>query len=69
VATAPLPVPGAEAVLVGSALGEDAIAEAAAIATTTAKPMDALDLPPSYRKRTIATHVMRALRELRNAPF
>jgi 4-hydroxybenzoyl-CoA reductase subunit beta len=69
VATAPLPVPGAEAVLVGSALGEDAIAEAAAIATTTAKPMDALDLPPSYRKRTIATHVTRALRELRNAPF
>jgi len=68
VATAPLPVPKAAEVLVGSTLGEDAIAEAAAIATAAAKPMDALDLPPSYRKRMIATHVTRAFRELRDAP-
>jgi 4-hydroxybenzoyl-CoA reductase subunit beta len=68
VATAPLPVPSAAEALVGSALDESAIAEAASIATSTAKPMDALDLPPSYRKRMIATHVTRALRELRDAP-
>jgi 4-hydroxybenzoyl-CoA reductase subunit beta len=67
VATAPLPVPTAAEVLVGTTLGDDAIAEAASIATATAKPMDALDLPPSYRKRMIATHVTRALGELRDA--
>jgi 4-hydroxybenzoyl-CoA reductase subunit beta len=68
VATAPLPVPSAAEALVGSTLGEAAIAEAAAVATALAKPMDALDLPPSYRKRMIATHVTRAIRELRDGP-
>jgi 4-hydroxybenzoyl-CoA reductase subunit beta len=68
VATAPLPVPSAAEPLVGSTLGEDAIAEAAAIATGTAKPMDALDLPLSYRKQMVSTFVTRALRELRDAP-
>ena len=67
VATAPLPAPQAAAALVGSMLGDEAIAEAAALATALAKPMDALDLPPSYRKRMIATHVARAFRELRDA--
>ena len=67
VATAPLPAPKAAAALVGSILGNEAIAEAAALATALAKPMDALDLPPSYRKRMIATHVARAFRELRDA--
>ena len=67
VATAPLPAPQAAAALVGSTLGDEAIAEAAALATALAKPMDALDLPPSYRKRMIATHVARAFRELRDA--
>jgi 4-hydroxybenzoyl-CoA reductase subunit beta len=67
VATAPLPIPTAAEALVGTTLGEEAIAAAASIATATAKPMDALDLPPSYRKRMIATHVTRALRELRDA--
>jgi 4-hydroxybenzoyl-CoA reductase subunit beta len=67
VATAPLLVPKAAEVLVGSTLDDDAIAEAAQIATASAKPMDALDLPPSYRKRMIATHVTRALRELSEA--
>jgi 4-hydroxybenzoyl-CoA reductase subunit beta len=68
VATAPLPVPRAAETLVGSRLGEEAIAEAAEIATASAKPMDALDLPISYRKRMIATYVTRALRELRDGP-
>jgi len=67
VATAPLPAPKAAAALAGSMLGDEAIAEAAALATALAKPMDALDLPPSYRKRMIATHVARAFRELRDA--
>ncbi len=67
VATAPLPAPKAAAALVGSMLGDEAIAEAAQLATALAKPMDALDLPPSYRKRMIATHVARAFRELRDA--
>jgi 4-hydroxybenzoyl-CoA reductase subunit beta len=67
VATAPLPVPKAAEVLVGSTLGDDAIAEAASIATATAKPMDALDLPPAYRKRMIAVHVARALAEIRHS--
>jgi CO/xanthine dehydrogenase FAD-binding subunit len=58
-------VPKAAEALVGSTLGEDAITAAAEIATATAKPMDALDLPPSYRKRMIAVHVARAFRELR----
>jgi 4-hydroxybenzoyl-CoA reductase subunit beta len=66
VATAPLPVPKASEILVGSTLGEEAIVEAAQVATAAAKPMDALDLPPSYRKRMIATHVARAFRELRD---
>lgn len=67
VATAPLPVPDAARALVGSSLGDDAIAEAAEIAAGSAKPMDALDLPPSYRKRMVAAHVARAFRELRDA--
>jgi len=68
VATAPLPVPSAAEALVGSTLDEDAIAEAAALATASAKPMDALDLPLSYRKQMIGTYVTRALRELRDTP-
>jgi 4-hydroxybenzoyl-CoA reductase subunit beta len=67
VATAPLPVPRAAEALVGSTLEEAAIAEAAEIATASAKPMDALDLPIAYRKRMVATYVARAFRELRDA--
>jgi 4-hydroxybenzoyl-CoA reductase subunit beta len=67
VATAPLPVPKAEEALVGSTLDGEAIAAAAEIATASAKPMDALDLPLSYRKRMIGVHVTRALGELRDA--
>jgi 4-hydroxybenzoyl-CoA reductase subunit beta len=67
VATAPLPVPQAAAALVGSTLDDEAVAAAADAAMAAAKPMDALDLPLSYRKRMIAVHVTRALGELRGA--
>jgi len=64
VATSPLRVRSAEEALLGSRLDETAIREAAEAASRTAKPMDAVDLPPSYRKRLIATYVARALHEL-----
>jgi 4-hydroxybenzoyl-CoA reductase subunit beta len=65
VATAPLPVPKAAEALVGSTLDDEAVAEAAEAAMASAKPMDALDLPLSYRRRMIAVHVTRALGDLR----
>jgi 4-hydroxybenzoyl-CoA reductase subunit beta len=64
VATAPLPVPKAAEVLVGAALSEETITAAAETAMSSTKPMDALDLPLSYRRRMVMVHVARALREL-----
>ena len=64
VATAPLPVPKAAAVLVGAPLTEDTITAAAETAMSATKPMDALDLPLAYRRRMVRVHVARALREL-----
>jgi 4-hydroxybenzoyl-CoA reductase subunit beta len=64
VATAPLPVPKAAEVLVGAALTEETITAAAETAMSATKPMDALDLPLSYRRRMVMVHVARALREL-----
>lgn len=64
VATAPLPVPKAAAVLVGAALTEETITAAAETAMSATKPMDALDLPLGYRRRMVMVHVARALREL-----
>lgn len=64
VATAPLPVPKAAEVLVGAALTEETITAAAETAMSATKPMDALDLPLSYRRRMVMIHVARALREL-----
>jgi 4-hydroxybenzoyl-CoA reductase subunit beta len=64
VATAPLPVPTAAELLVGAALTEETIAAAAETAMSATKPMDALDLPLSYRRRMVMVHVARALREL-----
>jgi len=64
VATAPLPVPKAAEVLVGAALTEETITAAAEAAMSATKPMDALDLPLSYRRRMVMIHVARALREL-----
>jgi 4-hydroxybenzoyl-CoA reductase subunit beta len=64
VATAPLPVPKAAEALVGAALTEETITAAAETAMSATKPMDALDLPLSYRRRMVMVHVARALREL-----
>jgi CO/xanthine dehydrogenase FAD-binding subunit len=64
VATAPLPVPRAAQVLVGAPLSEETITTAAEAAMSATKPMDALDLPLSYRRRMVMIHVARALREL-----
>jgi 4-hydroxybenzoyl-CoA reductase subunit beta len=64
VATAPLPVPNAAEVLVGAPLTEEIITAAAETAMSATKPMDALDLPLSYRRRMVMIHVARALREL-----
>ena len=62
VATAPLPK--AAEVLVGARLTEEAITAAAETAMSATKPMDALDLPLSYRRRMVMVHVARALREV-----
>ncbi len=64
VATAPLPVPQAAEALLGIPLTEDSITAAAETATSATKPMDSLDLPLAYRRRMVAVHVARALREL-----
>jgi 4-hydroxybenzoyl-CoA reductase subunit beta len=64
VATAPLPVPKAAELLVGAMLTEETITAAAETAMSATKPMDALDLPLSYRRRMVMIHVARALREL-----
>lgn len=64
VATAPLPVPQAAALLVGGPLTEESIVAAADKAMSATKPMDALDLPLAYRRRMVKVHVARALREL-----
>jgi 4-hydroxybenzoyl-CoA reductase subunit beta len=64
VATAPLPVPRAAEILVGSSLTEETITAAAQAAMSATKPMDALDLPLAYRRRMVMVHVARALREL-----
>jgi 4-hydroxybenzoyl-CoA reductase subunit beta len=64
VATAPLPVPKAADLLIGQALTEETITAAAEAAMSATKPMDALDLPLSYRRRMVMVHLARALREL-----
>jgi Molybdopterin-binding domain of aldehyde dehydrogenase len=48
----------------GRPLTEETIAAAAETAMSATKPMDSLDLPLAYRRRTVMVHVARALREL-----
>ena len=64
VASLPLRVPAAEALLTGRPLDRDAVAEAAAAAAAAAKPMENTDLTPVYRKRMVKVYVDRALSEL-----
>ena len=51
--------------LVGRALTDDTIAEAAALAARVAKPLDNTDFDMSWRKKVTAEFVTYALRELR----
>jgi 4-hydroxybenzoyl-CoA reductase subunit beta len=50
--------------VLGAARTEETITAAAETAMSATKPMDALDLPLSYRRRMVMVHVARALREL-----
>ena len=65
VASRPLAVPEAEAALKGRQLTDDAIDEAARIATRLAKPVDNTDLHLAWRKSVVKTYVTGALRQLR----
>jgi 4-hydroxybenzoyl-CoA reductase subunit beta len=65
VASRPMPAPKAEAALVGRALTDAAIADAADGAYEVAKPMDNTDFDLVWRKRMSRALVGYALRELR----
>jgi carbon-monoxide dehydrogenase medium subunit len=58
--------PAAEQTLVGSALEDAAIAEAAALARAAAAPIDDLRAPAEYRAAMAETLVGRALRQIRD---
>ena len=64
VASAPLRLPAAEAVLTGRVLDEDSIAEAAAAAAGPSRPMDNTDFSFLWRKEMTREFVARALRDL-----
>jgi 4-hydroxybenzoyl-CoA reductase subunit beta len=65
VASRPVPAVETSAFLAGRLLDDDTIAEAAALATAHAKPMDNTDFVLSWRKRVTKEFVSYALRELR----
>jgi 4-hydroxybenzoyl-CoA reductase subunit beta len=65
VGPAPLRCREAEQALAGRVLDDDAIAEAADLATKGAKPLDNTDFMPSWRKKMVRVHVRRALAALR----
>ncbi len=64
-ASRPLVAADAAKSLVGRALADDAIAEAATLAARVAKPLDNTDFDMTWRKRVTAEFVSSALRELR----
>jgi 4-hydroxybenzoyl-CoA reductase subunit beta len=64
-ASCPLVALEAGKFVVGRALTEETIAEAAAIAARIAKPLDNTDFDMTWRKRVTSEFVARALRELR----
>jgi len=64
VASAPLRLPAAEAVLTGRVLDADSIAEAAAAAAGPSRPMDNTDFSFLWRKEMTKEFVVRALRDL-----
>jgi 4-hydroxybenzoyl-CoA reductase subunit beta len=63
---APLRCREAELALVGRALDDDAIAEAADLAAKGGKPLDNTDFMPSWRKKMIRVHVRRAILAIRS---
>jgi 4-hydroxybenzoyl-CoA reductase subunit beta len=64
VASAPVRLAAAEAVLVGRPLDDDAIAEAATAAAGPSRPMDNTDFSFLWRKEMTASFVRAALRDL-----
>jgi CO/xanthine dehydrogenase FAD-binding subunit len=66
VGPAPVRCREAQQALVGKPLTDDAIEEAADLASSTAKPLDNTDFAPSYRKKMIRVHVRRALLAVRS---
>jgi 4-hydroxybenzoyl-CoA reductase subunit beta len=64
VASLPLRVGAAEALVVGRPLDDESIAEAADAAAALSKPMGNTGLTPAYRKRIVRVYVARALAEL-----
>ena len=67
VASRPILVEGAGAALVGSQLGDEAIAAAAEAAFKAARPMDNTSGTIAQRKRTVSVYATRALRGLRES--
>jgi 4-hydroxybenzoyl-CoA reductase subunit beta len=65
VASRPLAVPAAEALVVGEPLSDEVIAAAAHAAYEVAKPMDNTDFELVWRKKMVTTLATCALRELR----
>ena len=65
VASQPLVADAASAILVGRALSDDAIAEAAEAAAKLAKPMDNTDFQLHWRKAVVEPYISGTLRELR----
>ena len=65
VACLPLVAAEASKFLVGRALNQESISEAAALAARVAKPLDNTDFDMTWRKRVTAEFVTYALRELR----
>ncbi|MGB0034356.1 MAG: FAD binding domain-containing protein [Candidatus Acidiferrales bacterium] len=64
-ASRPLVAVDASKSLIGRALNQEAIAEAAILAARVAKPLDNTDFDMTWRKRVTADFVTNALRELR----
>jgi 4-hydroxybenzoyl-CoA reductase subunit beta len=69
VASRPLSCDEAAARLIGTTLGDAAVAEAATLAAKLAKPMDNTDFTLHWRKRVVAEFVGYALREVRGDPM
>jgi 4-hydroxybenzoyl-CoA reductase subunit beta len=68
VASSPLPVPAAAAILIGERLSPDLLAEAARLAAKAATPFDNTDFQAQWRKKMVERYVEAALREAAGLP-